>query len=132
MRKETLANELEAATVWRDRIMYRSLTVSERDLIVSALRAPSPAALDPRTVEACAKIADRIAEQWEAERETALEITSRQIADEIRALLAQPAGSFTSTDTADFLSEPAWCGWCGGTCKCDDDDSVSSNDGAVK
>ncbi len=21
-----------------------------------------------------------------------------------------------------FLSEPAWCGWCGGTCKCDDHD----------
>lgn len=27
----------------------------------------------------------------------------------------------TCVEPEEFLSEPAWCGWCGGTCKCDDE-----------
>jgi hypothetical protein len=91
-----------------------------------ALRAPSPAALDPVTVERCANIADDFAayEQTIVDRAHADEalsdggrksvlaaansrqITAEQIAHDIRAMIGQPSGNacassvVTSTDRA--------------------------------
>lgn len=39
-----------------------------------------------------------------------------------RATAAEPEVSALrdGIPSADYLSEPAWCGWCGGACHCDD------------
>ena len=104
--KEALADKIEASQpitmIGAAELSDIRLQPKDWQLIVAALRAPSPAALDPVTVEACAKVADvfendqdkeatrLFGKQGEWEVRAARDIASR-IAEENRALHSHPA-----------------------------------------
>jgi len=94
--KEALADRLQKFGV------ETLLSRDEIKLIVASLRAPSPAALDPVTVETCAKALE------------AHEYGGSGPAGIIRALLSQPAPTGKQPTNDQFtvntlVSRPSWC-----------------------